>query len=322
MIPPAVRNLAFCAICAGGLIASHLPSAVAQAPAAAPGFRKVVPGVIRTIDPERDFKELTSVHDIVELDYEWAKQASFRHDVWALEFAFKPVRYVTVDLPAADGKLQRKLIWYMVYKVKNPGVVYRAKPTVYAEVGDDAGADQLLGDARVDFKKKELVAGEVVADKNGEPVKFLPLFLLYSRDNGKAYLDRVLPSVEQAIRDREDPARKLLNTVQIAGEIPASTEEEDNSVWGVVTWEDVDPQTDFFSIYVQGLSNAYIWQDVPRKGKWYARKTLKLDFWRPGDDIDEKEEEIRFMKARWTYLDAKWSSTPEGKSAAPAPEAE
>lgn len=273
-------------------------------------FRKIVPGVERGIDGERNYNELTSLHDVVELDYPWAKTASFRHDVWALEFTFKPIRFVKLDLPGEDGKLRRKTIWYMVYRVKNPGVVYRAKPTLYAAVDDDEVKSKALGGLDIDWKKKDIASGEVMADENGEPVRFVPTFLFYSRDTGKAYLDRVLPTAEAVVRRREDPARKLLNSVQITGDIPASGKDDDKSVWGYVTWEDVDPRTDFFSIYIQGLTNAYTWKDMPDGSKWYARKTLRLDFWRPSDEFIEDEQAIRYLRSTWVFLDADWRSKP------------
>ena len=34
-------------------------------------------------------------------------------------------------------------------------------------------------------------------------------------------------------------------------------------MWGVATWEYVDPRMDFFSIYVKGLTNAYRFADPP-----------------------------------------------------------
>jgi hypothetical protein len=34
--------------------------------------------------------------------------------------------------------------------------------------------------------------------------------------------------------------------------------------------------------------------DPPLAGRRFYRKTLQLNFWRPGDEIDEHEEEIRF----------------------------
>ena len=56
------------------------------------------------------------------------------------------------------------------------------------------------------------------------------------------------------------------------------------------TWEDIDPRTDYLSIYIRGLSNSYrITAD-----KKLTYKTLELNFWRPGDADDEHENEIRY----------------------------
>ena len=61
------------------------------------------------------------------------------------------------------------------------------------------------------------------------------------------------------IRTREDPNRHFLNTTEISeGKIAVG-----KTVWGIVTWEDVDPRTKWFSIYVEGLTNAYRWKDAP-----------------------------------------------------------
>src|SRR5690606_6878299 len=114
--------------------------------------------------------------------------------------------------------------------------------------------------------------------------------------------DRVLPLAVEAIQRREDPHRKLLDSVQIGNQpIPLSTPDEDRSVWGVATWVDVDPRIDLFSIYVKGLTGAYRFEDNPAelkpgdrpgKGRKYTQKTLKLNFWRPGDEYFESEKEI------------------------------
>ena len=111
------------------------------------------------------------------------------------------------------------------------------------------------------------------------------------------------------IRRREDPRRKLLNSAEMMQRpIEVSTETEDKSVWGVATWESgfesgdqVDPRTDFFSIFVTGLSNAYKFADPqgaykagdpPGKGRLYRQKTLQLNFWRPSDEFSEGETDI------------------------------
>jgi hypothetical protein len=145
----------------------------------------------------------------------------------------------------------------------------------------------------------------------GGPVRFMPHFVLESQDRlasgervSKAYLDRVIPSAVVAISQREMPGGKLLNSVEIAEQpIPVSDGRIDRSVWGVATWIDVDPRIDFFSLYVGGLTNAYIWQDVPGAfragdkpgtGRRFARKTLQINFWRPGDELAPNEREFRF----------------------------
>ena len=85
--------------------------------------------------------------------------------------------------------------------------------------------------------------------------------------------------------------------------IPVSDGTTDNRVWGVVTWVDVDPRIDYYILYVQGLTNAYQYEDpdgaykkgdLPGSGRKIVRKTLQLNFWRPGDTVDPSEEEIRY----------------------------
>ncbi len=88
--------------------------------------------------------------------------------------------------------------------------------------------------------------------------------MLESHEYKKAYLDRLIPVAIEAIQQKEDPNRKLLSSVEIGSKlIPLSTELVDKSVWGVATWEDVDPRIDYFSVYVEGLTNAYQWIDPP-----------------------------------------------------------
>jgi hypothetical protein len=74
-----------------------------------------------------------------------------------------------------------------------------------------------------------------------------------------------------------------------------------HSVWGVVTWVDVEPRIDYYKVFVQGLTNAYKYEDgaynkgdQPGSGRKFTKKTLQLNFWRPGDTIDPHEEEIRY----------------------------
>jgi hypothetical protein len=143
------------------------------------------------------------------------------------------------------------------------------------------------------------------------PVRFVPQFVLESQDRNaagrkiyKAYLDRVIPAAVEQIRRREMPSGRLLDSVEMAQEpLPVSEGRTNRGVWGVATWQDIDPRIDFLSVYVSGLTNAYRWIDPPGayqlnqppgKGRRFARKTLQLNFWRPGDEHFEHEDEIRY----------------------------
>ena len=263
------------------------------------------PGVLTTIPPGLEPSDTVNVHDMVEIRsnkklkrspnllsdsrtlYEMAKNTEFRQSIWCLEFSFKPLRMLAVDIPQASGKMQRKLIWYMVYRVRNTGaglVPERQKDGTYATVEKSLG-----------------------------PQRFIPQFFLTSLDRAadgkpihKSYLDRILPSAVEAIARRELQGSKLLNNVEISEHLLEP--EEGRSVgglWGVATWEDVDPEIDFLAIYVRGLTNAYRWEDAadfsagaaPGTGRIFERKDLQLNFWRPGDAYAENETEIRFGEA-------------------------
>jgi hypothetical protein len=267
-------------------------------------YRQLAPGVLQTVDPMRALDESVSRHDVVELlaidpKFDWAKDIAFRHDVWVLQFQFKPMRMIVVDVPQPSGFMQRKTIWYMVYAVTNSGKVM-----------------QPVADVSLPYEttKKKLLYEVKMVDR---PVRFFPELLLEGHqymkaDEGftKVYPDRVLPVALGPIRMREDPNRKFLTTVEMCREIAVG-----QTLWGVATWEDIDPRIVRFSVYVSGLTNAYRWKDEPGefkqgdpigKGRKLYRKTLKLNFWRSGDQYFEHEEEIHYgvpggVDYEWVY---------------------
>lgn len=267
-------------------------AATAEKPAPARGpLRPLSPGAMKTVDSMRQVEETVSRHDLVEIlasnpKLDWAKEVVFRREIWALQFRFKPMRMIFVDLPQPSGLMQRKQIWYMVYSVTNPGKTMRP----IAVEGSAEGAFD------VEYVDK--------------PIRFVPSFLLHSVQLDKSYPDRVIPAAIGPIRTREDPNRPLLSSIEIVREIPVG-----ETVWGAATWEDIDPRTARFSVYVGGLTNAYRWSDEPGKfkpglplgtGRHLQRKILKLNFWRPGDEFNPKEREIRFgvpggVDYEWIY---------------------
>ena len=280
-----------------------LLAAVAILPAGAAeptGYRRLAPGVLTVIPADRSGDDALLRADILEItaglgDLAWEPKQSpvgatlveqgrnrdFPRDIWALEFAFKPPRQIDVDVPARDFRMQRKRVWYLVYRVKNTG----ARRIVMAD-----------GDAT-------RLRSETVQ----QPVRFLPHFVLesvegLSKQEGalafRAYLDRVVPGAVAAIREREDTRLDLHDSARMSERDLTPGEER----WGVAVWEDVDPRIDFFSIYVRGLTNAIRWRpradatfaadSVPVAGEEHVLESLRLDFWRPGDDATSLDDEM------------------------------
>lgn len=245
--------------------------------------------------------------------YERAKDATLRRTIWALEFSFKPVRMIMVDVPQPQGRMKKKLVWYMLYRVRNLGghLEPLPEPAQSEEVRTQTVANEL------DEKGKELAAKEVerfkvfatkpVDDlpKDAFPqIIFFPTISLQAHDLEKEYLDRVVPAAMPVIAKRERVGKPIYDAVTISRQkIEVTAPDKDNSVWGVAMWEGVDPRIDYFSVYVQGLTNAYRFADnpdeykpgdKPGKGRKFTRKTLALHFWRPGDTIAENEGEVRY----------------------------
>ncbi|MDO4557869.1 MAG: hypothetical protein Q4C47_02775, partial [Planctomycetia bacterium] len=253
--------------------------------------RQYAPGVVRKIPGRIEPKDSVTRYDLVlpelaggQSDPDWMedmKSVPIRRELWTLEFRFKPVGILDVDVPQPDGKVERKQIWYLVYSVKNTGNV------VVPEQGTDATWS---------------------LRPSAKSVRFFPRFVLESTNMRKLYRDRVIPVAVDAIQRREGTRQRLLNTVEAVREIAPGEE-----VWGVATWDAVDPMTHRFSVYVQGLTNAYIWGQQADEnggveltaGRTY-RRTLKLNFLRRGDQYMIREDQILYGTAggldhEWVY---------------------
>ena len=293
----ASRRIGIAALVAvASAVAASLPASAVEPT----GFRRLAPGVLTVIPADRSGDDALLRADLPEItegliDLAWEPKQSplgatlveqgrnrdFPRDIWCLEFAFKPPRQIDVDVPSREFRMQRKRVWYLLYRVKNTG----ARRIVMAE-----------GDAT-------RLRSETVK----KPVRFLPHFVLesvegLSKQEGalayRAYLDRVVPAAVAAIREREDTRIDLHDSARMTERDLAPGEER----WGVAVWEDVDPRIDYFSIYVRGLTNAIRWRtradatfaanSVPVAGEEHALESLRLDFWRPGDDSTSLSEEM------------------------------
>jgi len=291
--------------CTWPSLAQEGEPAGAAPPAARSPYRQLAPGVMHSIDPFRELRESLSRHDVVELTnynpnlaeanptFDWAKEVPFRRDVWCLEFRFKTVRMIQVDVPQASGQMRKQMIWYLIYSVTNHGKAMH--PVKQAD-------------------------GTFTVQPVDKPVVFIPEFTLETSEFPnekpfpKVYPDRVIPVAMGPIRTREDPNRQFLNSVEMCSLVKEGSEEKvrqirvGETVWGVATWENIDPRIDRFSICLNGLTNAYRWEDTPGsyqpgtfepgqslgKGRKFYRKTLRINFWRPGDEWYEHEKEFRY----------------------------
>ncbi len=251
-------------------------------------YRRLAPGVFESVDLDQQAPDVVRKADITELlekdpSFDRAKDVSFRQDIWVLQFRFKPVRMIWADIPGDQGRMQREQVWYMVYTVTNPGKVLHP-----------------VEDADKTYKVE-------MVDK---PIHFVPVFTLevhnWLKDeapgSAKVYSEKQIPLAVPAIRAREDKNRQFLNTEEMAAKKGIAVGE---TVWGIATWDNVDPRNVWFSVYIEGLTNAYRWKDDPAKYddaiKGRARapfrelyaKVLKLNFWRPGDEYSVKEAQVR-----------------------------
>ena len=107
-------------------------------------------------------------------------------------------------------------------------------------------------------------------------MRFTPVFTLEVHNalrkevegSAKAFVEQYIPIVLPAIRAREDKNREFLTSAQM----PQKELRVGETVWGVATWQDIDPNNVWFSVYVEGLTNAYKFTDDPAKYAAYRRR--------------------------------------------------
>lgn len=170
-------------------------------------------------------------------------------------------------------------------------------------------------------------------DPREEPVVFVPDIELVTLDRHTRHPDEIIPTVEEAIRKREDPTGRfnLKNSVTISADsIPVSKKDAfPRAVTGVAIWTNVDdpvpgmkdvPRTNKFSIFIAGLSNGFTVEEsvdpmTNAPVKVIKRKTLQLDFERLGSGEQTEPSGIRYTgNATWMYR----ASTEPVKVEAPA----
>ncbi|QDT26577.1 hypothetical protein Enr10x_18810 [Gimesia panareensis] len=209
------------------------------------------------------------------------EERAAQKSLWVLDATFKPMRMIRMDLTnPKTGKKEKTLVWYLVYKcvlrpLERPGTTSDLTPQ-NAEVPP-------LG-----------------------PSLFVPEVTLITNDNGQQtiYPNQILPEAEAIINQRE--RREFKNAVDIIGELPPETPADaksENAIYGVCVWTGVDPNTDYFTILFSGLSNGYKKVEGPDGKELTLRKVLVQQYWRPGDQFGQQEQEFRPKgNPYWVYL--------------------
>lgn len=162
-----------------------------------------------------------------------------------------------------------------------------------------------------------------VINRTGQPRRFSPTFQLVTVDYPGVYLDKIEPTVQEAVRKVEDVTgyQDIKDSVEIASElIPPSKPPEEafpKAITGVAIWEvsqadpgkrdpkgkDISDSTSF-SIFVNGLSNARVLAEplAPGLEPITRSKTLQLNFKRKTQRFTLDSRDIEFVpNAEWIY---------------------
>ncbi len=224
-------------------------------------------GVTTSSFAQKAFNEFEVKTELTELD----KKSNF----WALDFRFKAPRLLKVNLPNRGTRI----IWYMWYQMVNR-------------------------------------TGQTQTPKG-------LTFELVSLNTPGVYTDEILFSAHNAIKELEDPTnyQNILNTVKMSQTpIPVSKSADEafpRTVTGVAIWDgsaddaqkakgaarDLSTVTRF-SIFVRGLSNAFVEVDPKADGlpPIVRYKTLQLNFEKKGDRFSVDSRDIVFSPpATWIY---------------------
>jgi len=204
-----------------------------------------------------------------------------QRDLWVLEVHLKQMRMIAVDItnPVTKQK-STELVWYLAYKMVNRPI------SGQQDDSDTRPVNEL--------------------DPVPQKPKFIPEFTLVTYDNPNSqipdhtYMDEVLPQAVAAInrieaRRLSDPLLK--DSVSVIRDLPAPAagyDENTEWIYGVATWRNVDPDTDFFKVIIGGVSNGYERRPGPGGEELLWRKVLVQRFTRRGDRFDPDQIEFNF----------------------------
>lgn len=210
------------------------------------------------------------------------EELSSQPELWVMELNFKPMRQIVVELTdPVTGKKRPQHVWYIAYRAINRKLANRA------------------------------VANAPVNELDGPviPPQFVPTFTIVTADaeEPKVYADQVLPEAIAAINQREKTSYK--SSVGVVSDVPAPAEPgspDQKVIQGIATWTNLDPMADRYTVFLTGFSNGFRKVPGPDGAEVVQWKTVQMKYWRPGDEFNQREPEIRLQtdaanQPMWIY---------------------
>jgi hypothetical protein len=134
---------------------------------------------------------------------------------------------------------------------------------------------------------------------------FAPEFTLVAKSSTavNTYRDVISPEAVAAINRREKGNYR--SGLDVIGTLPAASNPEDadqQSLEGVAVFRGIDTDATRYTIFMSGFSNGFELIPGDTKKPTIRTKTVKIEYWRPGDRFDVNEPEIRIeSKPVWIY---------------------
>lgn len=206
------------------------------------------------------------------------EEISNQPGLWVMDVYFKPLRMIAVDITNPQtGEKEPRYVQYLVYRAINRKL---ASPI-----------PQLRAENELD---------EPVL-----PPKFIPEFTLVTTDGDEpqVYSDVIVPEALAEINRRE--RRNFANSVGVVTSVPPAVDAkapDQQEIYGVAMFVGVDQAADRYTVYLTGFSNGVRTVMGPDGEPIVQHKTIEMTYWRPGDEFDPKEPEVRLVgQPRWIY---------------------
>jgi len=310
------------------------------------------PGVLTTVSPDINYDETytrqaaveflaneTKLDDRLEQNVlfdrkQWADEIRFRRDIWCLEFQYKPIRTIWVDIPTKNG-VERKLVLYMVYSVTNAGERSAIRTAIDRKIEFPVHKTMEVATCTCDFcvqdvgnspgntpgsKKYEVNTPPLLRNQSGSfkpepiqiPIQFAPQFILAS--------DNILKSAETIVdQDTGDITTKVQRTeavffdqiipiaiariaerekmekLESTVSIAGKTIQPNETVWGVATWIAGDAIGPDKDITDMNFFSVYI-RGLTNAYKWEKTAYRKGDPTGSGRELTPKVLKLNFSR--------------------------